>query len=383
MHFKSYLALSFVLLSASIGHAEVTFDGSVGLVNAGDPVSSGNGYTYNITADLGEQAGANLFHSFAKFNIGSGELAHFSGPASIVNIVSRVTGGESSISGEITSSISGASLWLVNPAGFIFTNGAVVDVDGNFHLSSAEYLEFADGARFFSNLSAMSTLSTGDISSFGFLGTSTGAIKIDGTSTTIGEVDSLEHNLTDMQAMSIFRLENLAYHEGLPGHHLQIAIQQELEGLPRFRTYHGYTAFSEGWGLYSEWLGKEMGFYQDSYRDFGRLTGEIWRAIRLVVDTGIHAKGWTEAEAIDYALTNSPRPAPTVKSEIRRYFNMPGQATAYKVGMLEIQRIRGKAEAALKDRFDIRDFHDQILGSGPLPMPVLEQKIDEWIAASL
>ncbi|MDB9942466.1 filamentous hemagglutinin N-terminal domain-containing protein, partial [Pseudomonadales bacterium] len=196
MHFKSYLALSFVLLSASIGHAEVTFDGSVGLVNAGDPVSSGNGYTYNITADLGEQAGANLFHSFAKFNIGSGELAHFSGPASIVNIVSRVTGGESSISGEITSSISGASLWLVNPAGFIFTNGAVVDVDGNFHLSSAEYLEFADGARFFSNLSAMSTLSTGDISSFGFLGTSTGAIKIDGTSTTIGEVDSLEHNLT-------------------------------------------------------------------------------------------------------------------------------------------------------------------------------------------
>jgi uncharacterized protein (DUF885 family) len=190
-------------------------------------------------------------------------------------------------------------------------------------------------------------------------------------------------HLADMQAMSIFRLENLAYHEGLPGHHLQIAIQQELEGLPQFRTYHGYTAFSEGWGLYSEWLGKEMGFYQDPYRDFGRLTGEIWRAIRLVVDTGIHAKGWTEAEAIDYALTNSPRPAPTVKSEIRRYFNMPGQATAYKVGMLEIQRIRGKAEAALKDRFDIRDFHDQILGSGPLPMPVLEQKIDEWIAASL
>lgn len=190
-------------------------------------------------------------------------------------------------------------------------------------------------------------------------------------------------HLADMQAMSIFRLENLAYHEGLPGHHLQIAIQQELEGLPRFRTYHGYTAFSEGWGLYSEWLGKEMGFYQDPYRDFGRLTGEIWRAIRLVVDTGIHAKGWTEAEAIDYALTNSPRPAPTVKSEVRRYFNMPGQATAYKVGMLEIQRIRGKAEAALKDQFDIRDFHDQVLGSGPLPMPVLEQKIDEWIAASL
>ena len=196
MHFKSYLVLSFALLSASIGHAEVTLDGSVGLVNAGDPVSSGNGYTYNITADLGEQAGANLFHSFDKFNIDTGELAHFSGPASIVNIVSRVTGGESSISGEITSSISGASLWLVNPAGFIFTNGAVVDVDGNFHLSSAEYLEFADGARFFSNLSPMSTLSTGEIASFGFLGSSTGAIKIDGTSATTGEVNSLEHNLT-------------------------------------------------------------------------------------------------------------------------------------------------------------------------------------------
>ncbi|MDA8626786.1 DUF885 domain-containing protein [Pseudomonadales bacterium] len=190
-------------------------------------------------------------------------------------------------------------------------------------------------------------------------------------------------HLADMRAMSIFRLENLAYHEGLPGHHLQISIQQALDGLPRFRTYHGYTAYSEGWGLYSEFLGKEMGFYQDPYRDFGRLTGEIWRAIRLVVDTGIHAKGWTEAEAIDYALTNSPRPEPTVRSEVRRYFNMPAQATAYKVGMLEIQRIRAKAEGALKDRFDIRDFHDQILGSGPLPMPVLERKIDDWIAASL
>ena len=135
--------------------------------------------------------------------------------------------------------------------------------------------------------------------------------------------------------------------------------------------------------MYSEFLGKEKGFYQDPYRYFGRLTGEIWRAIRLVVDTGIHAKGWTEAQAIDYALTNSPRPEPTVRSEVRRYFNRPAQATAYKVGMLEIQRIRAKAEEALKDRFDIRDFHDQILGSGPLPMPVLERKIDDWIAASL
>jgi uncharacterized protein (DUF885 family) len=187
-------------------------------------------------------------------------------------------------------------------------------------------------------------------------------------------------HLADMRAMSIFRLENLAYHEGLPGHHLQIAIQQELEDVPVFRTYHGYTAYSEGWGLYSEYLGKEMGFYADPYSDFGRLTGEIWRAIRLVVDTGIHAKGWTEAQAIDYALANSPRPLPSVKSEIRRYFNMPAQATAYKIGMLEIQRLRAKAEEALKTSFDMRGFHDQVLGSGPLPLPELERKIDQWIA---
>ena len=186
-------------------------------------------------------------------------------------------------------------------------------------------------------------------------------------------------HLADMRAMSIFRLENLAYHEGLPGHHMQIAIQQELEGIPQFRTYHGYTAYSEGWGLYSEYLGKEMGFYEDPYSDFGRLTGEIWRAIRLVVDTGIHVKDWTEAQAIDYALMNSPRPLPSVKSEIRRYFNMPAQATAYKIGMLEIQRIRANAEQALGKRFDIRGFHDQVLGSGPLPMPLLEQKINTWV----
>ena len=187
-------------------------------------------------------------------------------------------------------------------------------------------------------------------------------------------------HLADMRAMSIFRLENLAYHEGLPGHHLQIAIQQELEGVPIFRTYHGYTAYSEGWGLYSEYLGKEMGFYADPYSDFGRLTGEIWRAIRLVVDTGIHAKGWSEAQAIEYALANSPRPLPSVKSEIRRYFNMPAQATAYKIGMLEIQRLRAKAQDALKASFDMRGFHDQVLGSGPLPLPELERKIDQWIA---
>ncbi len=186
-------------------------------------------------------------------------------------------------------------------------------------------------------------------------------------------------HLIDMRAASIFRLENLAYHEGVPGHHMQISIQQELENIPRFRTAKGYTAFSEGWGLYAEYLGKEMGFYNDPYAEFGRLSGEIWRAVRLVVDTGIHAKQWTQEQAADYALQNSARPEPSVRSEIRRYFNNPGQATAYKIGMLKIQEVRAKAEAELGDDFDIRAFHDTLLGSGQLPMAVLETEIDSWI----
>ena len=189
-------------------------------------------------------------------------------------------------------------------------------------------------------------------------------------------------HLSDMRAASKHRLENLAYHEGVPGHHMQISIQQELEGLPAFRANKGYTAYSEGWGLYAEGLGKEMGGYEDPYADFGRLSGEIWRAVRLVVDTGIHAKRWTQDEAVQYALENSPRPEPSVRSEIRRYFNNPGQATAYKIGMLRIQAIRAKAEAALSDNLDIRDFHDQVLGSGQLPMSMLEAKIDAWIEAT-
>lgn len=186
-------------------------------------------------------------------------------------------------------------------------------------------------------------------------------------------------HLIDMRAASIFRLENLAYHEGVPGHHMQISIQQELENIPRFRTAKGYTAFSEGWGLYAEYLGKEMGFYNDPYTEFGRLSGEIWRAVRLVVDTGIHAKQWTQEEAVNYALTNSARPEPSVRSEIRRYFNNPGQATAYKIGMLKIQEVRAKAEAELGDDFDIRAFHDTVLGSGQLPMQTLEAEVDSWI----
>ncbi len=188
-------------------------------------------------------------------------------------------------------------------------------------------------------------------------------------------------HLLDMRAAAINRLENLSYHEGVPGHHMQISIQQELEDIPRFRTNRGYTAFSEGWGLYAELLGKEMGGYLDPYADMGRLSGEIWRAVRLVVDTGIHAFGWTEQEAVAYALENSPRPEPSVRSEVRRYFNNPGQATAYKIGMLKILEFRRNAENALGDNFDIRDFHDTVLRSGPLPMEALEAKVDRWIEA--
>ena len=171
-------------------------------------------------------------------------------------------------------------------------------------------------------------------------------------------------HLSDMRAVSKFRLPSLAFHEGLPGHHMQISIQQELESLPVFRTHKGYTAFSEGWGLYAEWLGKEMGGYSDPYSDFGRLSGEMWRAIRLVVDTGIHALRWTQTQAEVYALENSPRPESSVKAEVRRYFNNPGQATAYKIGMLRIQSARVDAELKMNDAFDLRNFHDQVIGSG-------------------
>ena len=186
-------------------------------------------------------------------------------------------------------------------------------------------------------------------------------------------------HLADMDAVAVNRLENLAYHEGVPGHHMQISIQQELTDIPRFRNNRGFTAYSEGWGLYAEFLGKEMGGYQDPYADFGRLSGEIWRAVRLVVDTGIHALQWTEAQAVDYAMQNSPRPELSVRSEVQRYFNNPGQATAYKIGMLKIMELRAHAEEELGAAFDVKAFHDQVLGSGQLPMPILERQINRWI----
>jgi uncharacterized protein (DUF885 family) len=190
-------------------------------------------------------------------------------------------------------------------------------------------------------------------------------------------------HLTDMRAAAVNRLENLSYHEGVPGHHMQRSIQTELENIPQFRTNGGYTAYSEGWGLYAELLGKEMGGYNDPFADMGRLSGELWRAVRLVVDTGIHTKDWTQAEAVNYALANSPRPDSSVRSEVRRYFNNPGQATAYKIGMLKIIEYREKAEAQLGEKFDIKEFHDTVLGSGPIPMIALEAQVDRWISRTL
>lgn len=188
-------------------------------------------------------------------------------------------------------------------------------------------------------------------------------------------------HLSDMTAMPKGELEVIAYHEGLPGHHMQIAIQQELESVPTFRTQAGFTAYSEGWGLYSEVLAKEMsGTYTDPYSDFGRLGSEMWRAIRLVLDTGLHSKGWTEEQAVAYFLANSAITEAQARSEVQRYMVLPGQATSYKIGMIKIQQLRAKAEAALGDRFDIKGFHDTVLGGGAVPLNVLERMVDQWIA---
>ncbi|QOW22423.1 DUF885 domain-containing protein [Novilysobacter avium] len=187
-------------------------------------------------------------------------------------------------------------------------------------------------------------------------------------------------HLSDMNAMPKTELEVIAYHEGLPGHHMQIAIAQELEGVPEFRKQAGFTAYAEGWGLYAEWLAREMpGTYTDPYSEYGRLTSEMWRAIRLVVDTGMHAKGWTQQQAVAYFAENSSIPTEAIEAEVRRYITWPGQATAYKIGMIKIQQLRAKAEAELGGDFDIRRFHDAILGGGAMPLTLLERRIDQWI----
>jgi uncharacterized protein (DUF885 family) len=188
-------------------------------------------------------------------------------------------------------------------------------------------------------------------------------------------------NLYDMAAMPKMEVEALVYHEGIPGHHLQLAVQTELPELPPFRKFGGVTAYSEGWGLYAEKLAKDMGQYTDPLRDFGRLQLELHRAIRLVVDTGIHTKKWSRDQAIRYVLDNSAEPAPAAAKAIERYIVMPGQATAYMVGRLKISELRERARGALGDRFDIRGFHDVILRNGPLPLDMLDAEVSHWIEA--
>lgn len=188
-------------------------------------------------------------------------------------------------------------------------------------------------------------------------------------------------NLYDLRDMSKTELEALAYHEGVPGHHLQRAVQTELTGLPPFRRFGGFTAYTEGWGLYSEELAKDMGFYTDPYSDFGRLGMELWRACRLVVDTGIHDKRWSRAQAIQYLKDNTPNPQGDIEKAIERYVVYPGQATAYMIGKLKIMELRARAQKELGDRFDYRGFHDAVLQSGPVPLDILERRVDAWIAS--
>jgi uncharacterized protein (DUF885 family) len=183
-----------------------------------------------------------------------------------------------------------------------------------------------------------------------------------------------EHRLT-------LNIEAIAYHEGVPGHHLQISIAQELKDLPAFRKNGEYTAFVEGWALYSERLGKEIGFYEDPYSDYGRLENEMWRAIRLVIDTGVHEKHWSREQMVEYFHRYTAMDEPNVQSEVDRYIAWPGQALAYKLGQLEILRLREEARQKLGAKFDLRAFHDEVVGSGPLPLGVLHSQVESWIGA--
>ncbi|WP_430408849.1 DUF885 domain-containing protein [Kordia sp.] len=188
-------------------------------------------------------------------------------------------------------------------------------------------------------------------------------------------------NMYAMEAMPSYQMEALAYHEGIPGHHMQIAIAQELKDVPMFRKLGGYTAYIEGWGLYSEFIPKEMGFYSDPYSDFGRLAMELWRACRLVVDTGIHAKKWTRTQGINYYLVNTPNAESDAIKMVERHIVMPSQATAYKVGMNKIIALRKNAKDKLGDKFNIREFHEVVLSNGAVPLNVLSDLVDEWIAS--
>jgi uncharacterized protein (DUF885 family) len=190
-------------------------------------------------------------------------------------------------------------------------------------------------------------------------------------------------NAYDIKARGKWAMESLFLHEAIPGHHFQIMIQRENEDLPGFRRFGGFTAYSEGWGLYAESLGKELGVYTDPYQYFGGLNAELWRSIRLVVDTGIHAKQWSRQEVLDYMYANSAVVEVRAVSEAERFMAIPGQALAYKVGQLKIREIRSKAEAALGDKFSVKDFHTEVLKDGPMPLSMLEAKLDRWINSQL
>ena len=190
-------------------------------------------------------------------------------------------------------------------------------------------------------------------------------------------------NLYRPEVRPKYEMEVLSIHEAVPGHHLQIALQMEMEEMPNFRKYSGFTAFSEGWGLYSESLGYEMGFYKDPYSKFGALTYDMWRAVRLVVDTGMHYKGWTRQQAIDFFKDNAAKKEADIINEIDRYISWPGQALAYKIGQLKMLELRKKSEQALGDDFDIKAFHDELLGGGAVPMEILETRMNRWLTEQL
>ena len=200
-----------------------------------------------------------------------------------------------------------------------------------------------------------------------------------GGSLTAGRAGYFEANTTDLPGRPKWGMEALTLHESVPGHHLQISIMQELPQMPDFRKQEGYTAFVEGWGLYAESLGPELGMYKDPYSKYGQLSYEMWRAIRLVVDTGIHAKGWTREQALDYFAQHMPKAKAETENEVDRYITWPAQALAYKVGELKFRELRHLAESELGERFDIREFHDQVLKHGGLPMDILEKNIRDWL----
>ena len=188
-------------------------------------------------------------------------------------------------------------------------------------------------------------------------------------------------NLYRPEVRPKYEIEVLSVHEAMPGHHLQLSLQQELGDMPDFRRFSGFTAFVEGWGLYSEGLGYDLGLYEDPYSRFGQLTYDMWRAVRLVVDTGLHYKGWTRQQAIDFFKDNAAKAEHDIVNEIDRYIGNPGQALAYKIGQLKILTLRARAERELGADFDIRAFHDQLLGAGALPLDLLERRMDTWLAS--